>query len=76
MCVIVGNASPVVEGLKLQVAETPEPLYKWILEEVWAKANIKPMTINSPIGTLYNDTYTRYRDEVVQDGEDVRKSGW
>ncbi|OQA47079.1 MAG: glycerol-3-phosphate transporter periplasmic binding protein [Chloroflexi bacterium ADurb.Bin325] len=70
MCVIVGNASPVVEGLKLQIAKTTQPLYKEILEQIWAQGQIKPMTINSPIGSLYNDTYARYRDEVVQDGAD------
>jgi multiple sugar transport system substrate-binding protein len=70
MCLIVGNASPVVEGLKLQIAKTPQPLYKQILEEIWAQGQIKPLTINSPIGSLYNDTYARYRDEVVQDGAD------
>jgi multiple sugar transport system substrate-binding protein len=71
MCLTVGNASPVVEGLKLQIQQTPEPLYKQILEEIWAQGNIKPMTINSPVGALYSDTYTRYRDEVVQDGADA-----
>ncbi len=70
MCIIVGNASPVVEGLKLQIAKTPQPLYKQILEEIWAQGQIKPLTINSPVGSMYNDAYTRYRDEVVQDGRD------
>ncbi len=60
MCLIVGNASPVVEGLKLQIAETPEPLYKQILEDIWAQGQIKPLTINSPVGSLYNDAYNRY----------------
>jgi multiple sugar transport system substrate-binding protein len=73
MCVIVGNASPVVEGLKLQIAGTPEPLYKQILEDIWAQGKIMPLTINSPVGSLYNDTYTRYRDEVVQDGADAEE---
>ncbi len=74
MCVIVGNASPVVEGLKLQVAKTPEALYQWILGTAWAEGDVKPMTINSPVGSLYNDTYTRYRDEVVQDGRDPEEA--
>jgi multiple sugar transport system substrate-binding protein len=71
MCVIVGNASPVVEGLKLQIAQTPEPLYKQVLEQIWAEGQILPMTINSPVGSQYMDAYARYRDEVVLDGADA-----
>ena len=70
MCGIVGNASPSYEGLKLQAAQTKNLTYKWLLEEVWSKGSIKPMTINSPIGSAYNDAYTRGRASVVEDGED------
>jgi len=71
MCLIVGNASPVVEGLKLQIAQTPQPLYKWVLEVAWAEGQVKPLTINSPVGSMYNDAYDRYKLEVIEDGRDA-----
>jgi multiple sugar transport system substrate-binding protein len=71
MCLIVGNASPVVEGLKLQIAQTPQPLYKWVLEVAWAQGQVKPLTINSPVGSMYNDAYNRYKLEVIEDGRDA-----
>jgi ABC-type glycerol-3-phosphate transport system substrate-binding protein len=59
MCVIVGNASPVKEGAKLQAAQTENALYKWLLEDVWANAKVMPLTINTPIGSLYSDALAR-----------------
>lgn len=71
MCVTVGNASPTYEGVKVQVANTKNAMYKWLLEEAWLKGNIKPMTINSPVGNQYGDAYTRARAQVVEDGADA-----
>ena len=66
----VGNASPTKEGVKLQAAKTTNTLYKWILEDPWVNGDIKPMTINSPVGSEYADAYRAARDKVVQDGDD------
>jgi ABC-type glycerol-3-phosphate transport system substrate-binding protein len=74
MCVIVGNAAPTYEGVKVQAANTKNTMYKWLLEEVWLKGNIKPMTINSPVGNQYRDAYNRARAEVVEDGKDPVKA--
>lgn len=71
MCVIAGNASPTKDGLTAQIAATKSPTYKMILEQVWAKANVKPLTVNSPVGSEYNDAYSRARDKVVKDGENA-----
>lgn len=65
MCLIVGNASPVKEGVKLQAAQTENPLYRWMLEEVWVNANIRPLTINTPIGSLYSDVLSREIELVL-----------
>jgi len=70
MCVKVGNASPTKEGVKLQAAKTKNALYKWVLEEAWVNGNIKPLTINSPIGSEYQDAYTAARAKVIEDGDD------
>ncbi len=70
MCQIVGNASPSKKGVELQAAATENAMYKWLLEEVWVKANVKPMTINSPVGKLYMDVFARERDLVMQEGKD------
>jgi ABC-type glycerol-3-phosphate transport system substrate-binding protein len=66
----VGNASPTKEGLKLQATKTTNVLYKWILEDPWINGDIKPMTINSPIGSEYHDAYVASRAQVVEDGND------
>lgn len=71
MCAIVGNASPTKKGVELQISKTESPMYKMILQEVWSKANVVPLTVNTPIGSQYNDAWTRYRDEVLQDGKDA-----
>lgn len=73
MCAIVGNASPTKDGLAKQIAATNSPTYKQILEEVWTKANVKPMTINSPVGSEYMDAVTRATDSVLQDGADPKE---
>lgn len=70
MCVPVGNASPTKDGLAKQISLTTSVTYKTMLEEVWAKGNIKPMTINSPVGSEYMDAYGRARDAVLKDGAD------
>lgn len=71
MCSIVGNASPTKKGVELQISKTESPMYKQILSEVWSKANVLAMTVNTPIGNQYNDAMGRYRDEVLQDGKDA-----
>ncbi|GAB4564695.1 MAG: ABC transporter substrate-binding protein [Anaerolineae bacterium] len=70
MCHIVGNASPVKKGVELQAAKTENPVYKWLLEDVWTHANVKPMTINSPVGALYMDVLSRETTLVLEEGKD------
>jgi len=70
MCVIVGNASPVKQGAILQAQQTENAYYKWMLESLWGEAKIKPLTINSPAGSLYMDVMSRERDLVLQEGKD------
>ena len=41
-----------------------------MLNEAWVNGNIKPLTINSPIGSEYQDAYTAARAQVVEDGND------
>jgi spermidine/putrescine-binding protein len=65
MCIIVGNASPVKEGVALQAAQTENPLYKWMLEDVWVNANIRPLTVSTPVGTLYSDALSREIEFVL-----------
>jgi multiple sugar transport system substrate-binding protein len=65
MCVIVGNASPVKEGVKLQAAQTESPLYKWMLEDVWVNAKILPLTVSTPVGSLYSDALAREIELVL-----------
>ncbi len=65
MCVIVGNASPVNEGITLQAQNTKNAMYKSILEEMWTKAKpVHSMTIASPVGAQYGDVMLRERDLV------------
>jgi multiple sugar transport system substrate-binding protein len=59
MCDIVGNASPVKEGIRLLIDLTEDPKYKWMLEEVWTNATIYPMTVTSPVGSMYGDVLNR-----------------
>lgn len=70
MCVIVGNASPVKEGIQLMLKSITNPLYKWLLEEAWTKGQVKPMTFNTPVGAEYMDAFTVAREEVLEDGRD------
>jgi len=74
MCSIVGNASPVKEGVKLQAQKADNATYKWLLEEVWTKANIRPLTINCPVGALYMDVIGRETTLVLEDGKDPEEA--
>jgi multiple sugar transport system substrate-binding protein len=70
MCNIVGNASPVKEGVLLHAAMTENLTYKWLLEEVWVNATIRPLTVNNPVGSLYMDVLARETDLVLEEGKD------
>jgi ABC-type glycerol-3-phosphate transport system substrate-binding protein len=65
MCVIVGNASPIKEGVALQAAQTESALYKWMLEDVWTNAKILPLTVSTPVGSLYSDALVREIELVL-----------
>jgi len=74
MCQIVGNASPIKDGLQLQIQGTKSPAYKDLLTQVWTQANVKTMTINSPIGAEYMDAYQKARDSIMNDLVDPLKT--
>ena len=59
MCDIVGNASPVKDGIEKLIDLTEDEKYKWMLQEVWTNATIYPMTVTSPIGSIYGDVLDR-----------------
>ena len=59
MCDIVGNASPVKDGIEKLIDLTEDAYYKWMLEEVWTNATIYPMTVTSPVGSIYGDVLNR-----------------
>ena len=70
MCTTVGNASPVKEGIPIQLAGVTSPLYRWLLEVAWTEGNVKSMTLNTPVGARYMDAFRLAREEVLEDGRD------
>jgi multiple sugar transport system substrate-binding protein len=74
MCYTVGNASPVKEGVQLQAQQADDATYKWLLEEVWTNATIRPLTINNPVGALYMDVLGRETTLVLEDGKDPEEA--
>ncbi len=78
MLTIVGNASPVMDALPLQAEKVKNAKYKWLLQEVWAKATaVYPYTVMSPIGSLYTDELKRAVDGVnalQQEPEEAMKA--
>jgi multiple sugar transport system substrate-binding protein len=70
MCITVGNASPVKAGLEVQLAGVTSPLYKWLLEVAWTEGNVRPLTLNTPVGARYRDAFDLAKEEVLEDGRD------
>ena len=64
MLAIVGNASPVKEGINLLIEKTKNEKYKWLLQDPWTKATIYPLTVMSPVGALYSDELSRAVEAV------------